>query len=323
MVKREQKTKKNTLKWILGVSGVLILSLGTYSFSAYSSANDNYDKMHEPLERDASEKNAPGQKVAMKEPFSVLLAIDVDEAATGQKESDPSEEESDTVIVMTVNPEDKSTKMVTIPRDTYTEMIGDGKVDTEMSGAGTMDKVSNAYSLGGNEMAMATVENLLDVPLDYVIQINLEGFEDIVNALDSITVNNKVAFGDYAAGKIKLSSDEVMDYVRSHEEDPQGDAGRLDRQKQVTQAIMKDGVSVNGVLNHKGIFDAVGDNVRTNMTFDEMKKVQSQYRNSASTVEQLKVEDGSEQTINGVQYYMMDETELEEIQTTLKEHLDL
>ncbi len=43
-------------------------------------------------------------------------------------------------------------------------------------------------------MAMDTVENFLDIPIDYYIQVNMEGFEDIVDAVGGVTVNNDLAF---------------------------------------------------------------------------------------------------------------------------------
>ena len=86
---------------------------------------------------------------------------------------------------------------------------------------------------------------------------------------------------------------------------------------------MKKGASINSLWNYKDIFDALGQNVRTNMTFDEMVDVQRNYQDAVMNVDQMIVEDGYGETINGIWYYMMDDAELAEIQTTLKEHLEL
>ncbi len=56
---------------------------------------------------------------------------------------------SDTMIVITVNPEKQTMKMLSIPRDTRTEIIGHDSVD----------KINHAYAFGGVPMAMDTVEN--------------------------------------------------------------------------------------------------------------------------------------------------------------------
>ena len=110
------------------------------------------------------------------EPFSMLvLGVDEREGDKGR---------SDTMIVMTVNPETKSTKMVSIPRDTYTEIVGQG----------FNDKINHAYAFGGIEMSMDTVENLLDIPIDYVVQVNMDSFKDIVDAVGGISINNTLDF---------------------------------------------------------------------------------------------------------------------------------
>lgn len=88
------------------------------------------------------------------------------------------------MIVLTVNPNDKSMQMVSIPRDTRTEIIGKG----------FDDKINHAYAFGGPEMSIATVENFLDIPIDYFVQVNMESFKDIVDAVGGVTVNNKLEF---------------------------------------------------------------------------------------------------------------------------------
>lgn len=307
MGRREKKNKKKKWPWIVGILGLIVIGLGIYLFTVYNSFTNTLDEMHEPINREASEKRATDQELSLSEqdPFSVLL-LGVDE-----REDDRGR--SDTVVVMTINPAEKSTKMVSIPRDTYTEIVG----------RGTTDKINHAYAFGGIEMSLATVENLLDIPIDYVMQVNMEGFKDIVDAVGGVEVNNTMAFDDYPAGTIQLNGDEALGYVRMRKQDPEGDFGRQNRQKQVIQAIMKEGASVNSLLNYKDIFTALGDNVRTNMTFDEMMDVQSNYRDAIGTVDQMIVEDGYGETINGIWYYMMDDAELAEIQSTLKEHLEM
>lgn len=307
MSRREKKNKKKKWPWVLGILGLIVIGLGIYLFTVYNSFTNTLEEIHEPIEREASEKRATDQGVVLsdQDPFSVvLLGVDEREDDRGR---------SDTVVVMTVNPAEQSTKMVSIPRDTYTEIVG----------RGTMDKINHAYAFGGIEMSMATVENLLDIPIDYVMQVNMEGFQDIVDAVGGVEVNNAMAFDDYAAGNIELNGEEALGYVRMRKQDPEGDFGRQNRQKQVIQAIMKEGASVSSLLNYREIFNALGDNVRTNMTFDEMMDVQSNYRDAIGTVDQIIVEDGTGETINGIWYYMMNDAELAEIQSTLKAHLNM
>ncbi|MGM0897035.1 MAG: LytR family transcriptional regulator [Bacillota bacterium] len=300
------KKKRKWPKYLLIGFLLLLIAGGIYVYSVYSDFSEAIDTMHSPVERETpSVERTEVVKFEEQDPFSVLL-LGVDE-----REDDRGR--SDTMVVMTVNPETESTKMVSIPRDTYTEIIG----------RGTMDKINHAYAFGGIEMSMDTTENLLDIPIDYVVQVNMEGFEDIVDAVDGVDVNNPMAFDGFAEGDIHLNGEEALDYVRMRYEDPRGDFGRQDRQKQVIQGVMRKGASINSLWNYKDIFDALGKNVRTNMTFDEMVDIQRNYQDAVTNVEQIIVEDGYGETINGIWYYMMNEEELAEIQTTLKEHLEL
>ena len=109
------------------------------------------------------------------------------------------------------------------------------------------------------------------------MQINMEGFEDIVDAVGGVQVNNTLAFSmdefDYPVGNITLGGKEALSYVRMRYEDPNGDFGRQDRQKQVIQGVMREGASVKSLVNYRSIFNALGANIQTNMTFDEMMKL--------------------------------------------------
>lgn len=306
---RIDKKKKKKWPWIVGIIGVLILAIVVYGIVVFKGLTDTAKEIHEPIDRELSEKREEPVAFKKKEPFSVLvLGVDEREGDKGR---------SDTMIVLTVNPALKSSKMVSIPRDTYTEMVGKG----------VQDKINHAYAFGGIEMSMDSVEGLLDIPIDYVVQVNMESFKDIVDAVGGIKVTNPLDFkvGTYTfpKGEITLDGEKALSFVRMRYEDPRGDFGRQDRQKQVIQAVMREGASLNSLVNFKSIFGAIGKNVRTNMTFDEMIDVQSKYRDAFGKVDQLYIKEGQGKMMNGVWYYMMNDQELESIKVELKEHLKL
>ena len=114
--------------------------------------------------------------------------------------------------------------MLSIPRDTRTEIVGHG----------TTDKITHAYAFGREEMTIVTVENLLDIPIDYYVRVNMEGFQDIVDAVGGIQVNNSLDFTNgghnYAKGLINLNGEQALSFVRMRYDDPNGDFGRQERQ---------------------------------------------------------------------------------------------
>jgi polyisoprenyl-teichoic acid--peptidoglycan teichoic acid transferase len=309
---RADKHKKKKRTWLRVVGIVLLLMLlggGAYAYSIYHSLNSAVETMHTPIDRDKSDKRTKEVKFTDKDPFSVLL-MGVDE-----RENDKGR--SDTMIVLTVNPEKKSVKMLSIPRDTLTDIVGHG----------TRDKINHAYAFGGVEMAMDTVEEMLDIPIDYYVQINMEGFEDIVNAVGGITVNNDLNFTysgfSFPEGSIDLNGKKALAYTRMRYEDPRGDFGRQIRQRQIIQGIIREGASVSSLWKFDDIFDALGSNVRTNMKFEEMVDIQKHYKDAANDIEQIKIETGSGTKIDNIYYYLIPDEELVQIQDTLKEHLEL
>lgn len=310
METRSMKTKKKR-KWLritLITLSVLIVLSGIYIYSVYQSLTNAVDTMHQPINRIVPGKRTDDLNLGKNEPFSVLL-LGVD-----QRSGDVGR--SDSIIVMTVNPKKESIHMVSIPRDTRTEIIGKG----------FQDKINHAYAFGGVEMSMATVENFLDIPIDYFIQVNMEGFKEIVDAVGGVTVNNDLDFTyegvHFPKGEIELNGEEALKFSRMRYEDPRGDFGRQQRQRQIIQAIIKEGASLNTLINYGDIFEALGKNIRTNLTFDEMVDIQSNYKDASKQMEQHQVK-GQGQMINSIYYYIVPDEERQRLQQLLKDHLEI
>jgi polyisoprenyl-teichoic acid--peptidoglycan teichoic acid transferase len=305
------RAKAKNRKW-LKVTGITILLLlvggGIYGFIVYKSLTTAVETMHAPLQREISEKRMEPVVLEQKDPFSVLmLGVDQREGDRGR---------SDTIIVLTVNPNNNSVKMLSIPRDTRTEIIGKG----------FEDKINHAYAFGEVPMAIDTVENFLDIPIDYYVQINMEGFEDIVDAVGGVTVQNDLDFsaGDFKfpVGEIQLSGEEALSYSRMRYEDPRGDFGRQTRQRQIIQAVIKEGASLSSLTNFSTIFSALGSNIKTNLTFDQMVDIQTNYKSVANSIQQMEIKSQGT-TIGGIYYGLVSPEEKQRIQNELKTHLGL
>jgi polyisoprenyl-teichoic acid--peptidoglycan teichoic acid transferase len=305
----KSKKKKKNKKW-LRVTGivllVLLIGIGVYAYSVYNSLTTAVETMHHPVDR-KSEKRTEELSLQDKQPFSVLL-LGVDE-----REGDRGR--SDTMIVLSVNPKLNSVKMLSIPRDTRVEIIGKG----------TQDKINHAYAFGSEEMAMNTVENFLDIPIDYFVKVNMEGFKDIVDAVGGITVNNDLDFSyggyHFAKGQVTLDGKKALAYTRMRKEDPRGDFGRQIRQRQIIQGVIKEGASLSSLTNYGDIFTALGNNVKTNLTFDQMVSIQKNYKSAGNDIDQMTIK-GKGTRISGVYYYIVPDDEKQRIQTELKTQLE-
>ncbi|MGI8377439.1 LytR family transcriptional regulator [Priestia megaterium] len=306
--KRRKPKKKRALKITMAIILVLILGVGAYAYSIWHSVEKTFTQTHEPLNRDVSEKRSEKVSFSKRDPISILL-LGVDQRAGDRGRSD-------SLILMTVNPKDQSMKMVSIPRDTRTEIVGKG----------TTDKINHAYAFGGVDMAVNTVEKFLDVPVDYYVQVNMESFKDIVDAVGGVTVNNDLNFDydgySFKKGNLTLDGKEALAYSRMRKQDPRGDFGRQIRQRQIIEGVIEEGASVQSLANYGTILDTIGTNVRTNLTFDDMKQIQSNYKDARRNVEQLQV-DGKGEKIDGIYYYAVSDATREALSSKLKQHLNL
>lgn len=279
-----------------------------YTYILYNSVTKTAETMHEPIKRTVSEKRKSEITLEKKDPFSVLvLGVDERSGDIGR---------SDTILVITVNPNLNSVKMLSIPRDTRTEIIGKGKDD----------KINHAYAFGGPEMSIETVESFLDIPIDYYIKLNMEGFKDIVDAVGGITVNNDLDFTEggihFKEGEIKLTGQEALSFVRMRYNDPRGDFGRQQRQRQVIQGVMNKGASIASLAKTDEIFNAIGKNVKTNFSLEEMIDIQQHYSEARKQIDQLTIS-GQGSIINDIYYYIVPNEEKSRLHAELLNHLEL
>lgn len=302
------KPKRKWLKITVALMLVLFLGAGAFVFSVYHEARQTVaKKIHEPI--GSIDSSVGKEKVKDKESVNILLlGVDQREEEQGR---------SDALMVLSLDPADDSMQLISIPRDTRTEIVG----------RGTEDKVNHAYAFGGTDMAVETVENLLDVELDYYVDMNMEGLTEMVDAVGGVTVNNELDWVDtgyyqkgfhYAKGPLELDGDQALGYVRMRKQDPAGDLGRTARQRQVIQAIIDKGASVASVNKIDDIMQVLGKNMSTNMDFEDMQNLLLGYKDTRNNMESYQLQ-GTGTTIDGIYYLVVSEEEIAKVHNMLAE----
>lgn len=305
-VKRASKSKKIFLT-LLGILLAIILVIVGVGAKMYYDVKSTADDAYETVKRSGSEKRQVN--LSEQDPFSVLL-LGVDTGALGRTEQG----RSDTMMVATVNPSTNESLLVSLPRDTYAEIVGHN----------TEDKINHAYAFGGAAMSMDTVEKLLDIPINHYITINMEGIEALVDAVGGIEVNNPFEFTyegtTFPKGSQSLDGEMALKYSRMRYDDPNGDYGRQERQRQIITGVSKKVLSTNGLTNYQSILTTMGENVKTDLSFTDMRTLMGDYRAAFGNIksDQMKGEGFMQ---DGVSYQRIDATELKRVQDELKAQL--
>lgn len=305
---KKMSTSKKVLLTLLGTLLAIILVIVGVGAKMYHDVKSTADDAYETVKREGSADKRQAN-LSQQEPFSILL-LGVDTGALGRTEQG----RSDTMMVATVNPSTDQSLLVSLPRDTYTEIVGHN----------TQDKMNHAYAFGGAAMSMDTVENLLDIPINHYITINMQGIESLVDAVGGIEVNNPFEFTyegtTFSKGQQQLDGDLALKYSRMRYDDPNGDYGRQERQRQIITGVAKKVLSTQGLTNYQSILTTMGENVRTDLSFQDMRTLMGDYRDAFGNIktDQMKGEGFMQ---DGVSYQRIDPSELKRVQNELKEQL--
>ena len=313
-MERPPRKKRSPWKIVLIVLGVVLLIGGSAFGYFVFKANETAENANKALERgDKSERRDEAIDLT-KDHFSVLLA-GVDGGASLE------EGRTDSLMVATFNKESRQVTLVSIPRDSYVDIIIDDEEPFK-------DKINHAYAYGGIDTTIATVENLLDIPIDYYATINFDGIEDLVDAVGGVEIDVLIPISGKATGDVELepgvqvlNGKEALAYARMRKQDPAGDIGRAGRQQQVIEAIIHEATTINSFTKLNRIMNAVGENIRTNMTLSEASQLQP-YAKSLKSFNRETLE-GTDLTLNGVYYYEIDPADLRDAQALLQTELGM
>ena len=249
-------------------------------------------------------------------PINVLL-LGIDNGAYGRPTEDG---RSDTMLLLTVNPTEKKAQLLSIPRDTYTEIVG----------MNYYDKINHAYAYGQAKMAINSVEKLFDTSIDFYMEINMSGLMEFVDAVGGIEVTSPLTFTyeerSFVEGKTELLDGEsALRFARMRYDDPEGDYGRQKRQRIVIEQLVKKMMSFNSITNFEKIMNAVSKNVKTDIPIGKIMALKNTYGPSFDHLEQAFIEERSLLLTNSIgeqiYYSYATDEELLEKSNLIREYL--
>lgn len=304
---KNKNNNKHLVRKIIGLIAVFVVGIGVayfgrIYFAAMSTARQAYH---------GSGKTSAA--IAQNKPVSILI-LGVDQGIEGRHDRG----NSDTMILVTMNPKKKQATMTSIPRDLLVDVLGD-------KGKYYMFRVNSAYQVGGNKAASKTVSHLVNAPVDYYMEVNMQALESMVDALGGVDVNVPFSFTyntKFKKGKMHLNGKQALDYSRMRKEDPKGDYGRQMRQRQIINQIVHQGMSLNSVNNYRKILNVLAKYVKTNLTFNDMMTIAMNYRGCASNINSGYIH-GHDAWIGGASLQVASTKELQRVSDLVRGSLGL
>ncbi|WP_405174637.1 LCP family protein [Paenibacillus sp. FSL H8-0261] len=273
----KKKVKKNKISkkmkiWYFSIATLLLVGLGSFIFRkelmifgfdnvVAPTIEHTLEESYVPLE-DTEESGLQATTENKDRPFSILLL--------GTDQRGKENGLSDSIIYTVIRPIDHKALLVSIPRDSYTEIIGAENI----KGARKETKINAAHSYGGPQMSVDTVKNLLNAPIDYYATINFNGLVGVTDALGGVVLPITKVIENKSPDHEKLriepnkpiySGKEALMYVRYRED---SDFKRTERQRIFLKAALDRMKRIDNILNIQNIIEIAGSNFKTNMKSD-------------------------------------------------------
>lgn len=223
-------------------------------------------------------KNITNSTKKLTEPFTILL-MGVDSAYDGLNAN--AAFNGDTLMLITFNPNTLTATMFSLPRDTYVPIACNNNRYHKINS-------SAAY---GTECVINTVQNLVDIKIDYYAKINFNGVIDLVNTLGGIDIDVEqpdynVYVKKYGEGRLcesnswrdlanlvcmdtgpqHLSGEQTLAYARNRHGFLASDLARNRHQQQIVEAIAKKMMKINSFSEFEKLLEVVGKNIATNLS---------------------------------------------------------
>jgi LCP family protein required for cell wall assembly len=170
---------------------------------------------------------------------------------------------TDTIILVHVSPEREKAVMVSLPRDLRANV------------GGQTNRINAAFSLGGPDLLVKTVQEATGLPIHHYAEIDFAGFLKVVDALGGVrlcnrtgrTLDDSFANLHMPPGCQQMNGVQALAFVRARHID--SDFGRIGRQQEFLRAVMDKVASRGNLINLPKLLqvaDIASDHVKTDET---------------------------------------------------------
>lgn len=328
MAKNNKKTRKWSILLIVTILllVMIVITLGLHLFLASKVSKLNIKQLNEEeLAVNSGMYELVSQDLTKSE-FNnikniVLFGIDTQSKGDGQDDPDFLGR-TDTIMIVSINPKYKSLKMISIPRDTYAEIEGHGKM-----------KINYAYAFGQEQLAIKTINQNFGLDLTEYATVDFEGLVHVINDIGGIKIKitqaeqkfiNSASDIAYEVsgnpqkkvagyGTVTLDGEQALTHSRNRAVGD--DFTRAGRQRQVLEAILTK-MSTMSIGEISDMLDVFLKEVTTNInvsdyigTITEVLMNKDTYLNNIISVQVPSKDYATGQYIKGIYYFVPSDTE--------------
>lgn len=330
---KKPRRRRRIWRWLLALVLLLAVIGGVVFATVLNNVHQSINKMQRSA--DITKARQVSQVIKDGKPFSMLV-LGTDTGALKRDRTGL----TDSMMLITVNPKTKTTTMMSIPRDIMMSISGAENTFPQ--------KLNAAFPIAGVGASMLTLQNYLNVPIDFYVLVNMGGLEKLIDQVGGVKVASPLTFTytpeadttpatykffkdqekfEYAKdGKnfktyTTMNGDAALSFSRMRYDDPQGDYGRQLRQRLVLKSLLKKSASISTLMNAK-FMASISTNVETDMTYSDIMNLAKKYmpatKNQVSDHMQ-----GVGDMYGGVSYQMVPESEKQRVTNKLRQSLDL
>ena len=234
-----------------------------YNIKKEEESTENYKIIDTIKIRSLTSNNLTKSVDITKDPFTIYIS-GIDTYGSIETVS-----RSDVNILMTINPITKQVLLTSIPRDYYVQLSGT---------TGYKDKLTHAGNYG-IDMSINTIEELLDIDINYYIRVNFSTLEKIIDALDGVDVYSRYSFVSYIdnymfyEGYNHMNGKQALAFSRERKSLPNGDIDRGKNQQAVIEAIIRKITSKDIIYKYTKILNSLRGTFQTNISDDDIAKM--------------------------------------------------
>ena len=215
------------------------------------------------LQPDNGAQDDTSQSLLRKEDFYTILIGGMDNENGG----------SDTNILVAIDAKNKAINVLSLPRDTLLNV------------SWSVKKLNNACHHGGFERTMSEVSNLLGIPVDFYVTVDLSAFVELVDAIGGVTFDIPVDMDyddpyqdlhiHFPAGQRLLNGEDALKVVRWRQNNDgtgyaTADIGRIGTQQAFLLAAAKEAIQLSNLDKVDDLARIVYDNVSTDLTLSNI-----------------------------------------------------